>query len=216
MKITCISDTHFKHRYIDTREFSTTDILIHAGDFTSNGNAAQTLAFLQWFSDLPVPHKILVAGNHDSFACSSGFPSMLAQFPSVTYLYNSAVTINGLKIWGSPYSNTFGGWAFMTDDINLANIWEQIPKDTNIVITHGPAYGIGDLVDNDYEPGRDKHVGSQSLRLKLQKLKKLKLHVTGHIHESQGTYLNDWTTINASICDINYVPFNQPISVNIE
>ena len=216
MRITAISDTHSKQQYIDTRAFSNTDILIHAGDFTSNGNSAQTLAFLQWFSDLHVPHKILVAGNHDTFACSIDFPSMLAQFPSITYLHNSAVTINGLKIWGSPYSNTFGRWAFMADDNELADIWEQIPKDTNIVVTHGPAYGIGDLVDNDYEPGRDKHVGSQSLRLKLQKLKKLKLHVTGHIHESRGTYIGKWTTINASICDTSYVPFNQPISVNIE
>lgn len=216
MKITAISDTHNKHKYIDTRAFSNTDILIHAGDFTSNGNATQTLAFLQWFSDLPVPHKILIAGNHDSFARSIDFPSMIAQFPSVTYLYNSSVTINGLKIWGSPYSNTFGRWAFMAEDIELADIWEQIPKDTNIVITHGPAYGIGDLVDNDYEPGRDKHVGSNTLTAKLKSLKKLKLHVTGHIHESYSTYLGKWTTVNASICDANYAPFNQPISIHLE
>lgn len=216
MRITAISDTHNKHKYIDTRAFSNTDILIHAGDFTSNGNAAQTLAFLQWFSDLPVPHKILVAGNHDFFACSIDFPSMVTQFPSITYLYNSSVTIDGLKIWGSPYSNTFGRWAFMAEDIELADIWEQIPKDTNIVITHGPAYGIGDLVDNDYEPGRDKHVGSKTLTAKLKSLKKLKLHVTGHIHESYSTYLGKWTTVNASICDANYAPFNQPISIHLE
>ena len=216
MRITAISDTHFKHKYIDTRAFSNTDILIHAGDFTSNGNAAQTLAFLQWFSDLPVPHKILVAGNHDSFARSIDFPSMIAQFPSITYLYNSSVTIDGLKIWGSPYSNTFGRWAFMADDIELANIWDQIPKDTNIVVTHGPAYGIGDLVDNDYEPGRDKHVGSKTLTAKLKSLKKLKLHVTGHIHESAGIHLGLCPTINASICGANYAPFNQPISINME
>ena len=216
MRITAISDTHNKHKYIDTRAFSNTDILIHAGDFTSNGNAAQTLAFLQWFSDLSVPHKILVAGNHDFFARSIDFPSMIAQFPSITYLYNSSVTINGLKIWGSPYSNTFGRWAFMAEDIELADIWDQIPKDTNIVITHGPAYGIGDLVDNDYEPGRDKHVGSKTLTAKLKSLKKLKLHVTGHIHESYSTYLGKWTTVNASICDANYAPFNQPISIHLE
>ena len=216
MRITCISDTHNKHKYIDTRAFKGSDIVIHAGDFTSNGNLEQTKSFLSWYSSLDIPHKILVAGNHDSFACSSGFPSMIAQFPSVTYLYNSSVTINGLKIWGSPYSNTFGRWAFMAEDIELSDIWEQIPKDTNIVITHGPAYGIGDLVDNDYEPDRDKHVGSKTLTAKLKSLKNLKLHVTGHIHESYSTYLGKWTTVNASICDANYTPFNQPISIHLE
>lgn len=214
MKITCISDTHFKHRYIDTREFSTTDILIHAGDFTGNGNASQTLSFLQWYSDLNVPNKILVAGNHDFSACSEDFPSMLAQFPSITYLRNSSVTIDGLVIWGSPYSNIFGQWAFMKDDFELYNIWEQIPANTNIVITHGPAYSIADKVVNAYD--RDPHVGSQSLRDKLKKLKHLKLHVTGHIHESYGTYLGKYTTVNASVCDLSYVPFNKPISLHIE
>lgn len=214
MRITAISDTHNRHKYIDTRAFSNTDILIHAGDFTSNGNAAQTLAFLQWFSDLPVPHKILIAGNHDFFARSIDFPSMIAQFPSITYLYNSSVTINGLKIWGSPYSNTFGRWAFMADDIELADIWDQIPKDTNIVVTHGPAYGIGDLVDNDYEPGRDKHVGSKTLTAKLKSLKKLKLHVTGHIHSGYGTYLKEkYVTINGAQLDDNYQYINPPLSV---
>lgn len=214
MKITCISDTHNKQQYIDTRAFVNTDILIHAGDFTSNGNASQTLSFLQWYSDLNVPHKILVAGNHDFSACSETFPSMLAQFPSITYLRNSSVTIDGLVIWGSPYSNIFGRWAFMADDIELADIWEQIPANTNIVITHGPAYGIGDLIDNDYEPGRDKHVGSQSLRLRLEKLKKLKLHVTGHIHTGYGTYFTGkHITINGAQLDDHYQLINPPLSV---
>ena len=217
MKITAISDSHFKHKYIDTRAFADTDILIHAGDFTGNGNATQTLAFLQWFEALPVRHKIFVAGNHDKICTSITWSEIVTQYaPNCHYLYNSSVTINGLKVWGSPYSNTFGRWSFMADDIELVDIWEQIPKDTNIVITHGPAYGIGDLVDNDYEPGRDKHVGSKTLTAKLKSLKKLKLHVTGHIHESYSTYLGKWTTVNASICDANYLPFNQPISIHLE
>ena len=212
MKITCISDTHNKHHYIDTREFSTTDILIHAGDFTGNGNAAQTLSFLQWYSDLNVPHKILVAGNHDSFACSETFSALLAQFPSITYLRNSSVTIDGLVIWGSPYSNIFGQWAFMKDDFELYNIWEQIPANTNIVITHGPAYSIADKVVNAHN--RDPHVGSQSLRDKLKKLKHLKLHVTGHIHTGYGTYFTGkHITINGAQLDDHYQLINPPLSV---
>lgn len=217
MKITAISDTHARHKYIDTRVFANTDILIHAGDFTGTGSAPQAIAFLQWFESLPVKHKIFVAGNHDRVCNSSTWPEILAQYaPNCHYLYNSSVTINGYKIWGSPYSNTFGHWEFMHDDEDLAKIWRKIPADTDIVVTHGPAYGTGDLVDNDYEPGRDKHVGSQSLRDRLKNLKKVRLHVTGHIHEAQGTYLGKWTTVNASICDVNYVPFNQPISIHLE
>lgn len=215
MKITCISDTHFKHQYIDTRAFINTDILIHAGDFTGNGNTTQTLSFLQWFSDLDVPHKILVAGNHDFKACSIDFPSMLAQFPSITYLYNSSVTINGLKIWGSPYSNTFGRWAFMEEEYDLEAIWEKIPTDTDIVVTHGPAYGSADrVVNNMYE--RDPHVGSETLRLKLESLPNLKAHICGHIHEAYGIYQGKFLTVGSSICDENYIPCNKPITFNIK
>lgn len=214
MKITCISDTHKNHTQVDTLHFVDTDILIHAGDFSSRGTRAETLAFLTWFDSIEVPHKLLVAGNHDFFTCSANFDSILSEFPSITYLRNSSATINGLKIWGSPYSNTFGRWAYMAEDIELADIWDQIPKDTNIVITHGPAYGIGDLVDNDYEPGRDKHVGSKTLTTKLKSLKKLKLHVTGHIHSGYGTYFKEkYVTINGAQLDDNYQFINPPLSV---
>lgn len=214
MRITAISDTHNKHKYIDTRAFKGSDIVIHAGDFTSNGNLEQTKSFLSWYSSLDIPHKILVAGNHDFKAASITFDEVLEQFPNITYLYNSSVTINGYKIWGSPFSTTFGRWAFMRDDDDLSKIWKTIPSDTDIVVTHGPAYGNGDRVQEAY--GRDPNVGSVSLYNKLAKLRKLKLHVTGHIHESQGLYISKWTTINASICDLAYVPFNQPISIHLE
>ena len=215
MRITCISDTHTKHKYINTRAFENTDILIHAGDFTGNGTNHQAVDFLKWFEALPIKHKVFVAGNHDEICTSSMWAKLLTQFaPSCHYLYNSSVTITGYKIWGSPYSNTFGQWAFMRDDDELSKIWRSIPTDTDIVITHGPAYGNADKVE--YAIGRDPNVGSLSLYNKLAKLRKLKLHITGHIHESAGTHLGLWPTVNASICDLSYVPCNYPISIHLE
>lgn len=215
MKITCVSDTHSRHKYIDTKSLTNTDILIHAGDFTGNGSKQQAIDFLQWFEALPVRHKIFVAGNHDGVCTSSTWSEMLTQYaPNCHYLCNSSVTIDNLVIWGSPYSNTFGHWHFMKEDFELYDIWEQIPANANIVITHGPAYGTADKVDNAHN--RDPHVGSQSLKDRLKKLKKLKLHITGHVHEAQGTYLGKHTTVNASICNLNYVPLNPPISLHIE
>lgn len=213
MKIVCISDTHHKHRYINPLDLQDADMIIHAGDFTSNGNQAQTITFLKWYESLPIKHKILIAGNHDFYCCSDTFQYLLTQHaPSVKYLFNESIVIEGFKIWGSPYSNTFGHWAFMKDDLDLATIWDTIPDDTDIVVTHGPAYFIGDKVLNP-QYGLSPHVGSQALRMRLTELPKLKLHVTGHIHEAAGLYFEHYVTINASICDLNYVPFNKPISV---
>lgn len=102
----------------------------------------------------------------------------------------------------------------MKDDEDLDLIWDLIPDETDIVITHGPAYGAGDLVTN-HMYDRDHHVGSVSLKTKLLKLPNLKLHVCGHIHEASGIYIGDYVTVNASTCDLSYIPFNIPISVNI-
>lgn len=215
MKIVCISDTHHKHRYINKATLEVADMTIHAGDFTSNGNQAQTISFLQWYESLDIEHKILVAGNHDSYACSDTFQYLLDTIaPSVIYLNNSSTTINGFNIFGSPYSNTFGHWAFMKDDEDLAVIWDKIPDDTHIVVTHGPAHKIADKVLNPSYDG-NYNVGSISLANKLSSLPNLKLHVTGHIHESAGIYLGSYTTVNASICDFNYVPFNHPAVINV-
>lgn len=215
MKIVCLSDTHHKHQYINKASLEVADMIIHAGDFTSNGNQAQTISFLQWYESLDIEHKILVAGNHDSYACSETFQYLLDTVaPSVIYLNNESTTIAGLNIFGSPYSNTFGHWAFMKDDEELYDIWQLIPENTHIVVTHGPAYRTADKVLNPIYD-RDPHVGSNSLADKLATLPNLKLHVCGHIHEAAGIYLGNYTTVNASINDLNYVPFNQPVVLNV-
>ena len=215
MKVACISDTHYKHRYIDMRILTDVDIIVHAGDFTSNGNQAQTIAFLTWYESLPIKHKIFIAGNHDFYTCSETFEYLLKTYaPNCHYLKDSEVTIEGIKFYGSPYSNTFGHWAYMKDDDELEKIWSNIPEDANVVITHGPAYHIADKVLNP-QFGFDPHVGSMSLAEKLFNMKDLQMHVCGHIHESYGIYPGRYLTVNASICDLPYVPFNNPIVVTL-
>jgi Icc-related predicted phosphoesterase len=212
MQITAISDTHNKHRYIDTRAFDDTDILIHAGDFTGAGTLNQAVDFLQWFNDIDVPHKVLIAGNHDHASTIYTFSDILLKHaPTVTYLCNSSTTINGLNIWGSPYSNEFGTWSWMLPEKELADIWDTIPQNTNIVVTHGPSYGYNDKVNNNFYE-RDPHVGSPSLTKELASLPKLKAHICGHIHEGFGTTIGEYVSVNASILDESYVPINKPIS----
>ena len=215
MRIACISDTHNRHRYIDPRTLRDIDCIIHAGDFTSNGNQSQTIEFLTWFESLPIKHKVFIAGNHDAYATSASFPDLLSKYaPSCHYLRNSSVTIDGLLIWGSPYSNTFGHWSFMKDDDELSLIWDEIPDNVNIVVTHGPAYHTADKVANPMY-GHNPHAGSRSLAERLFNLPNLRLHVCGHIHEAQGIYPDRYLTVNASICDLPYVPSNHPIVVTL-
>jgi len=46
-------------------ELPNADILIHAGDFTSNGNLNDIKDFSNWLGTLPHKHKVIIAGNHE-------------------------------------------------------------------------------------------------------------------------------------------------------
>ena len=215
MTICALSDTHNKHDELDLSKYPA-DVLVHAGDFSS-GTVNSTMAFLDWLEVQPYEHKILIAGNHD-WRCKNDkewFAKALTYAPSVTYLEDNEITIDGIKFFGSPRSNEFGGWAFMGSEADLAKTWATIPSDTDVLITHGPAYGYHDLVKHAY--GRDPHVGSRSLHeRKLALQDSLQLHISGHIHEGYGTSETvACKNVCASILDETYKLVNEPIITEI-
>ena len=134
----------------------------------------------------------------------------------IHYLENSSIDIDGLKFYGSPITPDFWReyWAFNeARGEKITQYWDMIPKDTDILITHGPANNILDKLENEVD-----HVGCEDLEYKVKyELSNLKLHTVGHIHHSYGTYSNNYGTayVNASICNESYDPTNAPIVVDI-
>ena len=136
---------------------------------------------------------------------------------NVYYLENSDITIEGIKIWGSPVTPSFGyGWGFNKDRGNdIAEVWKDIPTDTNIVITHGPLYGYRDLTHRTYE-----NVGCRDLFHKLNEIKP-DLHFSGHIHEDYGyipIQFGDWSgyAFNGCTSNLQYQPVNPPITFDYD
>ena len=210
MKFVAISDTHGKHQKLSLPEG---DVLIHAGDFSSMGKEYEIKDFLDWFSKTDFTYKILIAGNHDFFFEKiSHNPAFLEEFiPSnVIYLNDSEVEIEKVKIWGSPIQPWFYNWAFNRyrgEDIRRH--WNKIPADTDILITHGPVFGILDKTT------RNESVGCEDLLQKVEEIKP-KYHICGHIHEAYG-YIKqgDTTFINASVLDENYILKNKAVEFEI-
>lgn len=99
MKIVCISDTH---NYTEEISVPDGDILIHAGDATTIGDAWQIKAFNQWFASLPHKHKIFIAGNHDRLFERDNDAARSLLNKRVVYLQDSFIEIGNLKIYGSP------------------------------------------------------------------------------------------------------------------
>ncbi|MBB5320953.1 metallophosphatase domain-containing protein [Marinobacter oulmenensis] len=210
MKLICISDTHSLHRKLP--ELPEGDVLIHAGDGLGAGTLDDVEEFNDWLSSLPYRHRVVIAGNHD-WAFQEAPQAARAALTNAIYLEDEAVKIDGVTFWGSPWTPNFMDWAFMLKRGQpLAEKWQQIPADTDVLITHGPPMGFGDQVDTglSYEP-----VGCADLTDRLRELN-VKAHVFGHIHEGYGQYqLGNTRLINASTCNVLYQPINPAIVVEL-
>lgn len=208
MRIVFISDTHLKHNEL---QLSPGDLLIHAGDFSRKGLLHEAQAFLDWFSGQPFQYKIFIAGNHDFIAEREPalFESMIPE--NVIYLNDSGVTVGDIRIWGSPIQPWFYDWAFNRQrGADIRRHWDLIPADTELLITHGPPYGILDEVVRDPRP-----VGCRDLLHKVSELQHLKAHVFGHIHEGYGQREVGGTLfLNASVLDVGYEMKNKPFLVD--
>jgi Icc-related predicted phosphoesterase len=214
-KITFISDTHNKHKHLTSKGMGNIlgsgDILVHAGDCTSMGQKHEINEFLKWFSNTEFEHKIFIAGNHDfGFEQKTDIDQEFKDF-GITYLFDNDITIDGIKFYGSPWQPEFHNWAFnLPRGEELAAKWEKIPDDVDILITHGPAYGI-----LDYAP-IGGHVGCEELYRKIVEVKP-KIHVCGHIHDSYGQKsMGGIEFLNASTLNDRYEYAHKPIVVEYD
>lgn len=181
MRIYHISDSHCFHRHLIVPD---ADIVIHSGDFANSRDStfscAQIDNFIDWFSQLPIKHKVVVAGNHDVAIERGMYGRSTFTDNNINYLENSGVTIEGLNIYGSPHTPSFGvGWAFNKSRGSIGLLWENIPQDTDILVTHGPPKTILDFNDEL------KPVGCKVLYNTVMKLPSLKLHCFGHVHNNK-------------------------------
>ena len=211
--ITFISDTHTKHKHV-TGELPGGDILIHCGDISNRGYMNEIKNFLEWFDGIKgYEYKIFIAGNHDFvFQDNPNLCAKLLQdYPTVTYLEDTSIIIDGIKIYGSPWQPRFYNWAFNVDrGWDIAQKWEKIPQDTDILITHGPLHGI---LDSTYTGQR---VGCEDLYKKVMEIKP-KVHCSGHIHFDHGMKEIDGITfINACCLGEDYMYQNGPITLDFE
>jgi Icc-related predicted phosphoesterase len=213
MKITFISDTHNKHNHLTSNAYNNIlgsgDVLVHAGDISSMGKSHEITNFLNWFGMTDFKHKIFIAGNHDfGFEFHTDIAEEFKE-KGIIYLFDSEVVIDGVKFYGSPWQPEFHNWAFnLPRGKKLAEKWSKIPTNTDILITHGPVYGI-----LDYAP-IGGHVGCEELYKKVFEVKP-KIHVCGHIHDSYGQKSIDGVEfLNASVLDDTYQHAHKPIVVD--
>ena len=211
-RLVCIADTHNRHARLT---LPPGDVLVHAGDCTSTGTEEEVVDFLRWMQAQPHPAKVMIAGNHDHwFEESPDRVDWLLQrhAPSVTYLEDSGATVAGLKFWGSPVQPWFWDWAFnRRRGPEIQWHWDQIPSDTQVLVTHGPPHGYLDKVLSG------DRLGCRNLTQTLPRLTHLWLCVFGHLHLQGGCSMreNGRVYVNAAVCDDDYQPVHSPLVVDL-
>ena len=214
MRILHLSDTHCMHNYMSIPEGI--DIIIHSGDASNYvdpyRNEPEMRDFINWFKGLPAKYKIFTPGNHDTSIERGLIRREDFEDNNIIFLKHESTQIEGINIFGSPYTPSFGqGWAYNVKRDKLFNYWEEIPENTDILITHGPPMYY---LDNDL----GQNLGCRSLYKRVQKLPNLKIHQFGHIHSrlrSNELYINRGTFqetndsikfINASFVCLDHKP----------
>ena len=206
-KIWFISDTHNEHAGLIVP--ADLDMVIHCGDESTAGdesrNEPEARRFFEWYSALEIPTKLFVPGNH-STAIEHGL-IQAEDYPEIRFLIHEQLEWNGRKVFGSPYTPNFFDWAYMKPRAELDAVWQSIPDDIDILITHGPPKGILDLT-KDMDTRQPVHVGSMSLTRHVEQRIRPKFHAFGHLHDERGiknfgTLTRGSTQfINCSCCDL--------------
>lgn len=193
------------------------------------GRPEELEAFCRWLSSQPHRRKVVIAGNHDLTLDAESYPrthnrfghprmfdtascrAILDAMHGVDYLCDSATTIDGVTVYGSPWQPEFGGWAFnLPRGEACRERWRQIPAGVDVVMTHGPALGHGDLCASGVR------AGCLDLLDELQSRVKPRYHVAGHIHEGYGATTDGQTIfLNASTCNLRYKAHNKALVFDV-
>jgi Icc-related predicted phosphoesterase len=210
IRIVAIADTHGRYEHIDNLPDG--DILVVAGDSLGIGKYWwELVAVGEWLDKQPYEHIILIAGNHD-FILNKMMDVVIQQHLKRThYLEDTPLRLRGLNFYGVPWTPHIGpqmNWAFTYkhDSVREKMVWEQIPQETDVLITHGPAHGILDAAYGG-------HIGCKVLSERIKRLPHLKAHIFGQAHESYG---QQGISYNVSIVAAPpHYPVNLPAIIDI-
>ena len=139
----------------------------------------------------------------------------LKEFLGITVLIDLHVEVNGLKIYGTPWTPEFYRWAFMLEENDLHEVYDRIPTGLDVLLSHGPPWVAGSNLDTVLGD-KDRHCGSLALTAAISRAQP-KFVFCGHIHTGDHdetileTILGSTPCRNVSLLDedyqVKYPPF---------
>lgn len=178
MRVVAVADLHGR-----LPELPAADLILIAGDIAPDLGFHQDLqvrvqrqtdwlesAFCPWVAGLHAGRVLAVPGNHDWFGV------LPAGCKAELYIDN-LVEHEGRRLYFTPWiPYAYGMWNYELQDTGRRLAFGQIPMDIDVLVSHGPAYGILDGAANG------DHAGCLHLRANLFRTQP-KYFIFGHIHE---------------------------------
>ena len=180
------------------------DTLLIAGDvFEMNRKIKKMTDFFDRIqSEYGVKNIIMTPGNHDHNIFEAYlekkphdagearrypyipriYPADMMENHNVRILIDESIELDGIKIYGSPWSPNFCNWAFMKSEGSLDLHYETIPNDTDILLSHTPPWVKDCSIDQiDWPHWEARKCGSIALPEAIKRVKPQYLFC-GHIH----------------------------------
>ena len=200
-RLVAFSDTH--HADFDAIDPSGHGTIVLAGDIMGSGYVKEEegkewleKTFIPWCERNADKNIVLVPGNHDLYLEDHG--AEIKWPKNVTYLVNREANVNGLRVYGTPYTRLHANGAYEVGSRRLAEEFAKIPEGLDVLIAHTPPHVRGSTID--YDPRSRSYFGSAELTKAILE-KKPKLVICGHVHTGshRPVRIGDSTVVNVSL-----------------
>ena len=198
-----------------------------------------TRKFVPWAENLNCQKVLLVGGNHDFFlqrivsdyfknstfkddkdyiesSSAELIKSKLILPKKIVYLQDTVYSFNHVKFYGTPWCPDLQNWAFYKSHSDLEKVFNKIPDDCDVLITHAPGTE-NDMGTSMWNPGMPMY-GCHELTDKVKE-SNIKLWVAGHVHTGnhKPSLLSNGRTkiVNVSLKDENYKVSFEPLVIEI-
>lgn len=212
MKIAVSSDWHGRKPLSkDRKVIESCNMLLLCGDiFEQHYHNEKIINYFKCLHEKGIK-VVMTPGNHDwqIYRGELTRHQLLSEY-GIELLVDNWIIINGISIYGTPWSPEFCNWAYMRSEEDLKLLFDHIPIHLDILLSHTPPMDLNSKIDSCIPKlyyTQPDHIGSSAMYDAIVR-KQPRYAFCGHIHSGDHNEVNIGNTrcYNVSYVGENYEP----------